>query len=69
MNIDELPVEMLMKIFRYLDRYKEVSLVNKHFYNVWCSSKDWKISLDHLCRVSINFFLLLFDCCTDIGFQ
>lgn len=36
MNIEQLPVEILMEIFSYLKSYGNVSLVNKHFYNVVC---------------------------------
>lgn len=39
-KIDELPVEILMKIFTYLPRYSEVALVNKVFYDVACSVND-----------------------------
>lgn len=60
MNIDELPIEMLMKIFSYLNREEQVTLVNKHFYNVWCQAKVGVIRLSHLVRVS-NISLLLFN--------
>lgn len=36
MEIDQLPVEMLMKVFSYLTSYKAVSLVSKLFYDVGC---------------------------------
>lgn len=39
-KIDELPVEMLMKVFSYLPNYDAVSLVNKLFYNVACKLTD-----------------------------
>lgn len=39
-KIDELPVEMLMKVFSYLPNYDTVSLVNKLFYNVACKLTD-----------------------------
>lgn len=40
LSIDQLPVEILMKIFRYLPNCGQVSLVNKLFYNVVCSLND-----------------------------
>lgn len=39
-TIDQLPVEILMKIFSYLPSYNQVSLVNKRFYDVVCSVSD-----------------------------
>lgn len=38
--IDQLPVEMLLKIFSYLPSYGNVSLVNKLFYDVACKLND-----------------------------
>lgn len=40
MNIEQLPVEVLMKIFSYLPSYNEVSLVDKRFYDVACTVND-----------------------------
>lgn len=40
MKIDQLPLEMLMEIFRYLPMYDKVSLVNKRFYSIVCKLKD-----------------------------
>lgn len=37
MNIDELPFELLTKIFSYLPNHKTVALVNHHFYDVVCT--------------------------------
>lgn len=45
MKIDELPVEMLMKIFSYLPSYKNVSLTNKVFYSIACTTNDPNICL------------------------
>lgn len=45
MKIDQLPVEILMKIFNYLHSYDKVSLVNKHFYNVACKVTESRIHL------------------------
>lgn len=39
-TIDQLPAELLMKIFSYLPSYSQVSLVNKRFYDVVCSASD-----------------------------
>lgn len=46
MNIEELPIEILMKIFNYLPSYKNVSIVNKHFYSIACDLYDSKINLE-----------------------
>lgn len=45
MNIEQLPVEMLIKIFGYLPTYGEVSLVNKLFYGIACTVHDPNICL------------------------
>lgn len=45
MKIDQLPVEMLMKIFSYLPRHGELSQVNKHFYDLVCKVNDSKICI------------------------
>lgn len=43
--IDQLPVEILLQIFRYLPNYGQVSLVNKLFYNVACDVNDIWVEL------------------------
>lgn len=43
--MEELPIEILMKIFSYLPSYDKVSLVNKKFYNIVCEMSDSKICL------------------------
>lgn len=45
MKIDQLPVEMLMKIFSFLPTYSDVSLVNKLFYGISCKVNDSNICL------------------------
>jgi len=40
MKIDQLPVEMLLKIFSYLPSYDEVTLTNKQFYTIACTMND-----------------------------
>lgn len=34
MNINQLPIEILIKIFGFLPAYENVSLVNKNFHDV-----------------------------------
>lgn len=55
--VDELPTEMLIKIFSYLPSYQNVSLVNKRFYEVVCVMNDRNIylTLDSKFFVSILF--------------
>lgn len=45
MKIDQLPVEIVMKIFNFLPMYNELKLINKQFYGVWCELKDSKTYL------------------------
>lgn len=45
MKIDELPVEILMKILSYLPSYDKINLVNRQFYNVVCTLRDPEICL------------------------
>lgn len=45
MNIDEFPVEILMKIFSYLPKYGNIALVNKQFYSIVSTLSDPKICL------------------------
>lgn len=52
MNLDQLPVEVLTKIFSFLPAYGEVSLVNKLFYNIACQVNDPNICL----RIDRKFF-------------
>lgn len=52
MKIDQLPVEMLIKIFSFLPAKGEASLVNKLFYNIWCQVNDSNICL----RINRRFF-------------
>lgn len=45
MKLEELPIEILLKIFSYLPSYDNVSLVNKQFYNIVCELCDSKLCL------------------------
>lgn len=45
MKIDQLPVEIVMKIFNFLPMYNELKLINKRFYGVWCELNDSKTYL------------------------
>ncbi len=56
MKIDQLPVEMLMKIFSFLPRYEDVSLVNKLFYEIACTVNDPNICL----TIDERFFVRIF---------
>lgn len=61
MKIDQLPIEMLMKIFNYLPAcYDEVPLVNKLFYSVACNVNDPHIVL----RIDESFFVRIFFFCS-----
>lgn len=44
-HIEQLPIEMLLKIFDYLPTFCDVSLVNKLFYDVACKVHDPHICL------------------------
>lgn len=52
MNIDQLPVEILIKIFGYLPTFAEVSLVNRLFYDIACKVNDPNICL----RINQSFY-------------
>lgn len=62
MNIEELPIEMLMKIFSYLPSYKNVSIVNKHFYNIACELCDSKICLELKSELFVSNNIFYFQC-------
>lgn len=57
MHIDDLPVEILVKIFRYLPTFNSVSLVSRRFYNVACDLGEHTIWLD---LISVSIFLVSF---------
>lgn len=78
MKIDQLPVEILMKIFSYLPRHEDILLVNKYFYDVACKVNDANIILRINTRFLVSkffvvYFVLLiiinFDRKTLIGFR
>lgn len=59
--IEELPVEILVKILSYLPNYEKVSLVNKHFYAVVSTQINQQIclDLDAFLFVNAKFFVSL----------
>lgn len=60
-KIDQLPVEVLIEIFRYLPRYDDVSLVSKLFYDVACLVRDSKNCVSFNLRSMVrDFFLFAF---------
>lgn len=59
MQLEDLPVELLLKIFSYLPSNKNVSLVNKHFYGVICNSHEVGLSLGSYFFVSADFILFI----------
>lgn len=59
LKMDKLPVEILMKIFSYLQRFDNVSLVNRQFYNVACTMNDFNICLSLRLAVSNAFVCVL----------
>lgn len=67
--MDDLPVELLMKIFSYLPSYSNVSLVSKRFYEVACNVNEVCLSLGSYFFVSKTTVFSVFVLLIKSGFD